>query len=228
MLQKLNLSEEALERLRAAVEKAERKTNGEIAVALTGESEPYAFWELFAAVIAGAIVCAALLPFTAAIQAALDSFFWHSAAWRLSAFFGITSFGLIALLYALANIPAIDRLIIPRAVRSRSVQNRAVRHFAESGVSGTKDRSGILLFVSYMEREVRIIADSGISAKISGDLWALIAEELASEIGGKDTEAAFTRAIERCGELLEQHFPAQNDNPDELSNAVVILEDSAW
>jgi putative membrane protein len=226
MLQKLDLTPDALERIRAIVEKTERKTNGEIAVALTGESEPYAFWELFAAVIAGAVVFAVLLPFTEAIQEALDSFFWHSAAWRLSAFFGITSFGLIALLYALANIPAIDRLIIPRAVRSRSVQNRAVRYFAESGVSGTKDRSGILLFVSYMEREVHIIADSGISAKISGDLWRLIADELASEIGGKDTELAFVRAIERCGELLEQHFPSQNDNPDELPNAVVILEDS--
>jgi putative membrane protein len=225
MLQKLRLTDESLGRIRDAVEKAEGKTNGEIAVALIAESGQYAFWELLAALFAGAAAFALLLPFSALLQDQMGSFFWRFAAWRLPAFFGIVSFGLIALLYALVNVPAVDRLVIPRAVRSKTVLNRAVRYFSEGGVYDTKDRSGILIFVSYMEREVRIIADTGISAKISGDLWALIAEDLASGIGGAGAEGAFVRAIEQCGELLEQYFPAKHENPNELANALVILED---
>jgi putative membrane protein len=225
MLQKLHLSEDALQRIRGAVEQTERKTSGEIAVAIAVESDRYAFWELLAALIAGVAVYALLLPLSPAILTVYSAFFWHFDTWRLPAFLGITSFGLVGLLYALANIPAIDRLIVPRRVRSRAVFNRAMRYFSEAQVYDTKDRSGILIFVSYLEQEVRILADKGITAKISGDLWALIAEDLASGIGRTGAEETFIRAIERCGELLEQHFPAHKENPDELANALVILED---
>jgi uncharacterized membrane protein len=31
--------------------------------------------------------------------------------------------------------------------------------------------------------------------------------------------------VRRCGELLAAHLPAPAQNPDELPNAVVVLED---
>ena len=128
----------------------------------------------------------------------------------------------------MANVPAIDRLIIPASVRRRTVYNRGLRHFVESGVYATENRSGILIFVSYMEREVRILADTGISAKIAPELWNLIAQDLAEGLGTNDATGAFVRAVERCGELLAEHFPAPQrpeDNPNELPDGLVILDD---
>ena len=79
-----------------------------------------------------------------------------------------------------------------------------------------------------MERQVRIVADSGISKKISQDLWDLIADELAENMKkGKVTEA-FETAIAKCGELLAENFPNHKENPNEFPDGLVILEDAEW
>ena len=82
---------------------------------------------------------------------------------------------------------------------------------------------GFLIFVSYMERQVRIVADSGIAKKIPQDLWNIIADELAAGIKTGHTKEGFTGAIEKCGELLAEHFPAHSENPNELPDGLVIL-----
>ncbi|GMO12757.1 MAG: TPM domain-containing protein [Treponemataceae bacterium] len=225
MLRRLKLDARALERIKNAIGKAETKTNGEIAVALTAESGAYAFWELFIAVMVSALLFALLLTFSIPVEKLLGDIFWDLKSWRISAFFGMSIFASIALVYAISNIPAIDRIIVPKKEMTQTVFNRAVRHFFDARVYNTKDHSGVLIFVSYMEQKVFIIADIGISEKISGSLWNIIADSLAAEIGKKgNTEAAFIDAIEKCGELLAQYFPAKNENPNELSDAVVVLE----
>jgi putative membrane protein len=226
MLKKARLSEAALEHISEAVKKAESRTTGEIALALIAESESYSFWELLFSVIAGAFVFFVMIPFAPAIRDFLDSLFWVSAPWHLPAFYGISCFGTVLILFGAANIPAVDRIVVPLRARSLAVERRAQRHFLQSGVCNTKDRSGVLIFLSYLEREVRIIADTGISTKISDSLWTIIAEDLAAGVGKEDAEAAFIRAVERCGELLSQHFPASPDDVDELDNHLAILEDS--
>ena len=51
--------------------------------------------------------------------------------------------------------------------------------------------------------------------------------DLAEGLGTEDSAGAFIRAIERCGELLEEHFPLEEgaENPDELPDGLVILGD---
>lgn len=221
---KLALSESDFEAIRLAVQEEEKKTTGEIAVAAIAESSDYSFQELFASVLLGAIAFSALLPFHACLVRFLDRLFWHLPDWYITAFYGIASFGVIAVFFLVANIPAIDRFLIPRVTRVKSVYNRAIRHFAESGVYATKDRTGILVFVSCMEHEVRIIADSGISEKIPQGEWDRIATLLASGIKNKKTGTAIVEAIHSCGKLLSEHFPAKKINPNELPDGLVILE----
>ncbi|WP_062327182.1 TPM domain-containing protein [Treponema endosymbiont of Eucomonympha sp.] len=230
MLKRMRLAEDSLARIAEAVRNAEAKTSGEIALALIAESGDYSFWELFFSVTAGALAFALLLPFSPAIAALLDRAFWTAPVWQLPAFFGVTGFGIVAILFMAASIPALDRIVVPARVRSATVRHRAFRHFAESGVYATAGHSGVLVFVSYLEREVRVVADTGISGKISADLWKLIADELAAGIKGGGSEAAFIRAAERCGELLAQYFPAEaeGDNPNELRDGLTVLEADEW
>ena len=228
MLRRLKLEATTFDTIKTAVATADTKTTGEIALALTAESARYSVYELMAALCVGVFAFAVLLPFSGMIQQFLDKLMWGAAVWHLPAFFGISCFGITAILFWVANVPAVDRLIIPQTVRRRTVYNRALRHFVESGVYATENRSGILIFVSYMEREVRILADTGISAKIDPALWNLIAVDLAEGLGTTDATGAFVRAVERCGQLLEEHFPAPanaEDNPNELPDGLVILDD---
>lgn len=224
LIKMLKLSDKDFDRIRVAVQEAEQKTNGEIALAATSESSDYSFYELFLSVALGAIVFTLLLPLSGTIQAMLNQLFWHPSEWYLAAFYGIASFGSIALFFLFANIPAIDRKIIPRAVRAKAVYNRALRHFVESGVYATKDRTGILILLSYMEHEVRIIADAGVNQKVSQSEWDVIAHSIATGIKEGKTADALVDAVKKCGDILETHFKAKKENPNELSDGLFLLE----
>jgi len=223
-IKKLGLSRASLDMIRETVREAESNTTGEIALALIPESSDYSFRELLASTVLGVATFALLLPFHGALAALLDRTFWHLPAWYITAFYGMAAFAVTALFFLVANMPAIDRIVVPRKERTRAVYSRAVRHFAESGVYATRDRSGILVFISLMEREVRILADSGISAKIAQEEWNEIAKDLAEGIKAGRSAKAIEDAVRHCGKLLANNFPAKRDNPNELPDGLVILE----
>jgi putative membrane protein len=227
LVRKMKLSDADFAAIKDAVAREESRTTGEIALTAIPESSDYSFFELLASVILGAVAFAALLPLYGALAGFIDRMFWHVSAWYLPAAYGVISFAVIALFFAVANIPAIDRIVIPRASRKRAVYNRALKAFLESGVYATKERTGILIFVSWMEREVRIVADEGISAKIEQEEWDGIARDLAKGIKEGNAADACTLAVHRCGNLLAGHFPAKAENPNELPDGLVILEAGA-
>ncbi len=229
LCKKLNLSDDDLQKIKDTVADVETKTNGEIAVAVTAESAHYSFWELLAANVVAAVVLIVLLPLSNKILELYRLLYWQNEpSWILPVFYVVSCFSTVVISFYLANIPVIDRRIIPLSVRKSCVTHRAFRYFTESGVYDTKEHSGILIFVSYMERQVRIIADRGISEKISQDMWNLIADELADNLKKGESLTAFTNAILKCGELLSQNFPPLEENPNELSDGLVILGDEEW
>jgi putative membrane protein len=94
----------------------------------------------------------------------------------------------------------------------------------ESGVFNTKDRTGILIFISIMERRVELLADSGINAMISKDKWQDIVNNIIKGIKENDITTHLTRSIDECGNLLAEHFPIQADDKNELTDDIDVLE----
>src|SRR5574344_2968333 len=188
LVKKLKLDDAAFAEIKEAVKNAESKTTGEIALAVTAESTSYAFWELLASVGISLALLACLFPMANQIYSWLGRIFWGPEPWYLAAFYLIVCAIVVVVLYLAFNIPAVDAVVVPQIAKSKSVTARAMRYFTESGVYCTKEHSGILIYVSYLEKEVRIIADKGISEKISQDLWNLIADELADSLAKKKCE----------------------------------------
>jgi len=223
LMKRLGLSGEDLDRIAEAVASAESRTTGEIALAATGESADYSFRELFAAVIFGALAFALTLSLHSGISGLLDRLSWHLPAWYATAACGVLSFGAMGVFFFLANVPFVDRLVVPKEDRTRAVYRRALRHFVESGVYGTHEHTGILIFISLMEREVRILADTGINGKIEQPVWNAMADKIAAGVKEGRLADALLEAIASCGDILEKNFPAKKDNPDELANGLVLL-----
>ena len=94
----------------------------------------------------------------------------------------------------------------------------------ESGVYNTKDRTGILIFISILERRVELLADSGINEKIPQGKWQNIVDNIIQGIKEKNVTAHLIESINDCGDLLAQHFPIQPDDVNELSDEIDILE----
>lgn len=226
MIKKLRLGDEDIARIQKSISDAEKHTSGEIQAALIAESSAYSFWELLVSLCAAVFVTSALLPFASFFQIAHERFSWVSYAWQLPALYALVFLLMMIVFFYLCNIPFFDRIVVPRRERKKAVTRRALRFFAEGGVYKTETHSGILIFISYFEHEVRIIADAGIAEKISNDLWRIIADELAFEIKNGGFVSSLCNAIEKCGALLKEKFPLadESQNPNELPDRFFILE----
>ena len=54
------------------------------------------------------------------------------------------------------------------------------------------------------------------------------AKILAENLKKGDAETAFTNAIKKCGQLMAENFPNHEENPNELADGLVVLEDTEW
>jgi putative membrane protein len=111
----------------------------------------------------------------------------------------------------------------PEGVRRDRVHEMALKQFLARGVHLTADRTGVLIFVSLKDRMTEIVADEGIYAKVSPDVWAEADAALLSGIRRGDVIAGFEAAIAVVGGVLAEHFPPRDDNPDELPNRLIEM-----
>lgn len=219
------LTEEENRKISQAVARAESKTSGEIVTAIIRESSDYAFHELVAALFGGFIFYTVCLFFYGDISAWLEQTFWSfSPSWP-AIFIGIATVAFIGLFYLLANVDGMDRLIVPARTIGRKVSRRAMLFFGEAGLFDTKDRTGILIFVSMREKRVELIADRGINDKVAADTWTSVVDALVEDIKKGKMVEGLVKAVESCGERLIEHFPIAPDDRNELSDDVHILED---
>jgi putative membrane protein len=223
-MRKIDFSQENLKKINQAVKKAEHPTTGEIAIAFAKESSDYASQELMFGIAAGFVYYFFMMLFSSDIEKIIQNMFWEYSSNYLLIFFGLSTFLVILVFYFLANIPAVDRLIVSGKTKRRKVHERAVRHFMESGIYNTRERSGILIFISMLERRVELLADRGISKKISQEQWDGMVHHILSGIRGNKFTEHLIEAISMTGDLLAAHFPARSDDTNELGDDVTILE----
>jgi putative membrane protein len=223
-MSKIKFSNEEKEKIKASVKEAESKTAGEIATGFIKESDNYAVYELTFAVFIGLVYFIVITFFANNIEESIKKMFWEYSSHYLLMFYGFSTFLVIAVVYLLANIPFIDRLIVPKSVMQQKVNQRAVRHFLESGVYSTKDRTGILIFISYLERRVELLADKGISEKVPREKWDAVVGHIIAGIKNNQLVKHLSESIRECGNLLAEQFPIQPDDVNELKDDIQVLE----
>lgn len=204
-----HLTQSECDKISAAVREAEKQTTGEIVPMIVGQSDDYpgARWRL-------AIVIAFLFGFIAYFF--LDDV---DPVWMLGA--------QIPGLYAGYWLGSFDYVLRPFLTLSKvdeEVHQRALQAFFSRNLHATQDRTGILVMVSLLERRVEILADTGINAKVSRDTWQNILNDMIGKIKSGDLTEGFCTAVRECGEVLAKEFPGAHENPNEISDKV-ILED---
>lgn len=127
------------------------------------------------------------------------------------------TFVVVALCLQIADLP--KRLLTPRRVQEARVRREAERAFARLGIEKTQDRTGMLVFVSLLEGEVRMLCDRGIRRDPNGEAFEGIEEELRAAVRARDVDG-FLSSFARLGEPLEQQLPRQEGDVNELSDDV--------
>lgn len=201
------LTEQEVQRVADAIAEVEKKTDAELVTVLAGQADEYHYVPtLWAALIA-------LL--TPGLVLLLD--WWVETIEVLA--LQLTVFAVLALFL---RIPPIMRRIIPRYVRQWRASNLARRQFLENNLHHTEGETGLLIFVSEMERYVEIIADRGISKHVDDSQWQAIIDDFVKRVNEGKTLEGFVTTVERCGELLAEHVP-QTHERDELPNRMILL-----
>lgn len=213
-----------LARIQEAAREAELRTSGEIVAYLVSRVDDYdeAAWK-----------GAALGALTAAGVAGLVH--WAGGFWGPPAMLWLPLPALAGVLPAAAGAfagyllvklsPAVERWLIPRDSLERRVRMRAESAFLDEEVFDTRERTGILVFVTQFEHRAVILADSGIHRKVGEGEWERLVGSLVEGIRAGHTTEALVEVIGECGELLEKHGVARRaDDRNELADAPRISE----
>jgi putative membrane protein len=206
--------------IEAAVAEAESRTSGEIVPYIVGRSAPYREIVWKAAVQFG--IVATLIIF------GMSMFYegW-SLSWLFSAPGSATLIVSSALIgAAMARwIPGLERHFVSENARADAVRQRGLQAFVEEEIFSTRDRTGILIYVSMLERRVEVFGDSGINEKVQPEDWAHVVEDVLLGMKSAGLGAGLATAIKRCGDLLvENGFDVRSDDENELGDGVRIRE----
>jgi putative membrane protein len=129
-------------------------------------------------------------------------------------------FILVALILSVAPLRF---AVTPKRLMHKHAHRHAATQFLARNLHTTADRTGVLIFVSLLERYCEIIADTAVAAKVDNATWQEIIEEMLPAIRSGDLASGLEHAVGRCGRLLAHHFPPGALNPDELPDHMIVI-----
>ena len=198
-----------LERIKASVKKAEDKISGEIVPVFVERSSHYSITHYSGAMVLSTAVFLMIIV--------LDRYVPSLAIYDPIFIFLAVSIGGLVGAIATSAIPFIKRLLLSQSHMDQATRKRAENAFLEEEVFNTRHRTGIMIFVSFFEHEVIVMADRGISKVVEQKEWDSLVRNIIDKIRLDKVTDGIESSILRCGEiLLEKGFVKTHDDINEL------------
>lgn len=99
----------------------------------------------------------------------------------------------------------------------------ALEVFSQLRIWDTEHNSGVLIYLLLADHKVEIIADRGINSRVEQSVWRQICQDMESKFRTGEFENGVLQGITAISKLLQTHYPAQDRNPNDLSDHAVIL-----
>jgi putative membrane protein len=190
---------EELERIKAAVKQAESKISGEIVPVFVEKSGHYTIANYRAGVLGATAVFFLIILF--------DRYVPSLAVYDPVLIFVLVMLGGFIGALKANYIPFVKRMMLSQSYMDQSTRKRAESAFLQEEVFNTRLRTGIMIFISFFEHEVIVMADKGISKDVEQKEWDAVVRTI------------IEKAILRCGEiLLEKGFVISPDDVNELKD----------
>ena len=203
-------SAEEKERLKTTIQQVESKTIGEIVVMVVDRSDHYIEAEILGGVLLGSL-----------LSLILSLLFFHASLW---AYVPLSFILFFPCWFFFKKAESFKRHFIGMRRKEEAVRLRAERVFFEKGLYRTEKNTGVLFFLSLLERKIWVLADRGIYEKMDQETLNRFASEVSRGIRESQACDALSQAIKGIGVLLSQHFPITPDDTDELPDDVMTEE----
>jgi putative membrane protein len=227
MARDFQMSADDHSRVSAAVHAAEQSTSGEIVTIVADHSDRYLDVALWWSVLVTVLALAAMSAFPGFYMGIVNSLFdkWNPE-WSPREYFELAlavvvlKFGFTRLL--LQWIP-LRLLLTPAMVKSRRVRRRAVRYFKVGAERRTAGKTGILIYLSLIERRAEIVADESIHSVVSQDLWGHAMADMLAKVKDGHIADGMIAAVTDVGAILSDHFPRSDDDKNELPDRLIEI-----
>jgi uncharacterized membrane protein len=102
-------------------------------------------------------------------------------------------------------------------------RQRALEVFGLLRVWDTEHNDGVLIYVLLADRDVEIVADRGINAKVGDAAWADVCRAMEKSFRAGDYAGGVETGVRAVGELLATHSPRGGGGSNEISDKPVVL-----
>jgi len=197
-----------LQAVKQALVAAEKRTVGEIVPVIVERSDPHPGPSWFSALcmmLAGSWLLGRWLP-------------WDSPELLLPAQLGLGAAG-----YLLARLlPGFKRAFIREERATAVAEEQAFQEFYRNGLHKTQGATGVLIFVSLLERRVIVLAGEGIDSRVDDRFWDGVDAAVLAGIRSGSLRAGLVAGIAMVGEKLSQTFPWVEGDRNEIPDRVVM------
>lgn len=201
------LTPESKRALREAVSAIEQASSAEVVVVMRPASTPALTACSLAAGVSGLLGLAFLMfspwPFT------------NEAIW-----FDTLLSGLAGALICWRFTPA-RRAFTPRQFAASAIARAAKAEFVDRGICETRERSGLLLYVSQIERRAVVIADRGIVTRVDKTAWERAVARIEDCVRRREDGVQLAARLRELAPLLATALPHRDDDVNELEDALV-------
>lgn len=97
---------------------------------------------------------------------------------------------------------------------------RAMEVFHELKMDNTKQANGVLVYLAIDDRNFVILGDRRINDVVPTDFWESTKEVILSHFKKGNFKQGLIEGILMAGEQLQQHFPWDSDDENELSDQI--------
>jgi putative membrane protein len=131
------------------------------------------------------------------------------------------AFGLAAWLAHRA--PGLMRACVPAARLRKQVERAAAEHFLAEAVHGTRERTGLLVYLSLLEEHVALVPDLGLEGRVPSAAWSTVRWSAAGDPSRPRTQEDLVRGLEQVGTILRARMPADGTDVNEAPDAPRIV-----
>lgn len=202
-----------LEEIKRAVGEAESKTSAEIVPYFAESSHHYKEWAWLGAFLMGGITG---ISFYTAQKI-------YGLVWDGESLYAVLSvwIGAIFGLILTALFPKLRINLVSRAAKQYFVDLRAKEAFLDEEVFRTKDRTGILIYISLYEHFVRILPDKEIARVVPKSEWNEAVKLIIEGMKSNQKKEGIVSSILFCGDLLKKYnIQREKDDKNEISNEI--------
>ena len=107
--------------------------------------------------------------------------------------------------------------------KGQSAQARAIDIFSQLRIWDTELNNGVLIYLLLADRDIEIVADRGIHAKVGAAQWEQICIQMENYFKQDNFKQGVIAGIDAITQHLTKHFPIAGDDRDELSNIPLVI-----